>query len=60
MEALHIRLVGHPLPLLAHDPFDLLLSLQDHLLDPSRVDASILEQFVQRDARNLAPYRIVA
>jgi hypothetical protein len=41
VQALHIRLIGDALTLLAHNLLDLLLSFRNHLLDPSRMDATV-------------------
>src|SRR5215213_8496024 len=59
VQALHIRLVGDALTLLAHDLLDLLLSLRNHFLNARRMDASVLEQLIQGHTSNLAPHWVV-
>src|SRR3954470_21257890 len=57
-QAGHARLVGGRLTGLAHDQLDLRAGLGDDFLDAARVDAAILDELGQSDARDLSTHRI--
>ena len=60
MQTVDVRLENGALALGLDGGVDLLLSLGDHFLDAGGVDASVLNELFERDARDLAPHGIEA
>ena len=58
VKTLKAELQDRTLPLLFDPLQDLLAGLGDDLLDPGRMDASIHDELVQRDPRDLASYGV--
>ena len=60
LQAVHPCLEGGSLALLLDDPVDLRARLLHHLLDARGMDASVLDELVQRLPRDLAAHRVEA
>ena len=60
MDAVDADLEDGPLPRLADRLLELLLRLAHHLLDPTRMDAPVGDEPLEREPRDLPPDRVVA
>ena len=60
MQSVHAALVRGPLAGLDDSLVDFFLRLVDDLLDPSRMNPSVGDKFLERETRHFAPHRIEA